>query len=71
MGSRKEQMHRGRAEPTDRPAGNEPIGFHRTLSEIQKELEIYIQEHSDAQFSHGICRDCAKKQYPGMNLYEA
>jgi uncharacterized PurR-regulated membrane protein YhhQ (DUF165 family) len=27
-------------------------------------IEAYIQEHSDAQFSHGICPECAKKLYP-------
>ena len=27
-------------------------------------LEAYIQEHSDARFSHGICPDCAKKHHP-------
>ena len=28
-------------------------------------LEIYIRNHSDADFSHGICPDCHKKLYPG------
>lgn len=28
------------------------------------QLEVYISEHSEAQFSHGICPDCAKKLYP-------
>ncbi|RJR19938.1 MAG: hypothetical protein C4582_09800 [Desulfobacteraceae bacterium] len=27
-------------------------------------IEAYIQEHSDAQFSHSICPECAKKLYP-------
>jgi len=27
-------------------------------------IENYISEHSDAQFSHGICPDCAKKYFP-------
>ncbi len=27
------------------------------------ELEQYISEHSDAQFSHGVCNDCLKKHY--------
>lgn len=26
-----------------------------------KKIEIYIQEHSEADFSHGICPDCVKK----------
>ena len=28
------------------------------------QLEIYIQEHSNAEFSHGICPDCVQKLYP-------
>ncbi|MDF1824222.1 MAG: hypothetical protein P1U68_06250 [Verrucomicrobiales bacterium] len=27
-------------------------------------LEEYIRDHSDAQFSHGICEPCAEKHYP-------
>lgn len=26
-------------------------------------LEVYISQHSKANFSHGICADCAKKHY--------
>lgn len=29
-----------------------------------KQLEVYIREHSDAEFSHDICPDCARKLYP-------
>jgi len=28
------------------------------------QLESYIREHSEAEFSHGICPDCAKRLYP-------
>ncbi len=28
------------------------------------QLESYIHEHSDAQFSHGICPECTRKYYP-------
>jgi len=28
------------------------------------QLESYIQEHSDAAFSHGICPECLKRIYP-------
>lgn len=28
------------------------------------ELERYISEHSEAQFSHGLCPECAEKLYP-------
>lgn len=31
-------------------------------------LESYIQEHSDAEFSHGICPDCTKKLYPELDI---
>jgi PAS domain S-box-containing protein len=27
-------------------------------------VEAYVQNHSDANFTHGICPDCAKKLYP-------
>jgi PAS domain S-box-containing protein len=29
-------------------------------------LERYIMDHSDAQFSHGICPDCMRKLYPEL-----
>ena len=29
-----------------------------------KEVETYISDHSEAQFSHGICPDCIRKLYP-------
>lgn len=32
------------------------------------QIEIYIQKHSNAQFSHGICPDCAKKLYSDSEL---
>ncbi len=28
------------------------------------EIEVYIRNHSDADFSHGLCPDCMKKYYP-------
>lgn len=28
------------------------------------QVEAYIKEHSKANFSHGVCPDCAKKHYP-------
>jgi hypothetical protein len=27
-------------------------------------VEEYISEHSEADFSHGICEDCLQKLYP-------
>ena len=32
------------------------------------QLEAYIQEHSDAKFSHSLCRECAKELYPDIKL---
>lgn len=29
-----------------------------------QQIEAYIRDHSEAEFSHGICPDCAKKLYP-------
>jgi HAMP domain-containing protein len=34
------------------------------------QIESYIQKHSEAEFSHGICPDCAKKHYPDIDLYK-
>jgi PAS domain S-box-containing protein len=33
-------------------------------------LEAFISEHSEAQFSHGICPECAKKLYPEVKIYD-
>ncbi|MDL1963172.1 MAG: response regulator [Deltaproteobacteria bacterium] len=32
-----------------------------------EKLEKYISEHSDAQFSHGLCPECLKKHYPDFS----
>ncbi|MBU4260354.1 MAG: response regulator [Proteobacteria bacterium] len=29
------------------------------------QVEAYVSRHSDARFSHGICPECLKKNYPG------
>lgn len=34
------------------------------------QIEQYINEHSDAVFSHGLCPACAKKMYPDLKLDE-
>lgn len=31
-----------------------------------QQIESYIREHSEAEFSHGICPDCAVRLYPGI-----
>jgi ABC-type uncharacterized transport system substrate-binding protein len=30
------------------------------------QIETYLNQHSDATFSHGICPDCAKRLYPDL-----
>lgn len=34
------------------------------------QIEAYIRDNSEADFSHGICPDCAKKLYPEINVYD-
>jgi len=33
------------------------------------QIEIYIEKHSDAHFSHGICQECQDKLYGDQNWY--
>lgn len=33
-----------------------------------KQIEIYIRDHSEVEFSHGLCPDCAKRLYPGHSF---
>lgn len=33
-------------------------------------LEAYLSDHSDAELTHSICPDCAKKHYPDLDIYE-
>ena len=33
-----------------------------------EQLEMYIRKHSEAEFTHGICPDCAKELYPEFDL---
>ncbi len=35
------------------------------------QIESYIKKHSEANFSHGLCPDCAKKLYPDLNLWNS
>ena len=34
------------------------------------QLEDYIHKHSEAEFSHSVCPDCAKKLYPDLDIYD-
>jgi len=33
------------------------------------QIESYLEAHSDVDFSHSICPDCAKKHYPELSIY--
>ena len=33
-----------------------------------QQVEGYVAEHTEADFSHGICDDCAKQLYPEVFL---
>ena len=35
-----------------------------------QQVEVYVREHSEAEFSHGICPDCLKKHYPDLRIPE-
>ncbi len=52
-----------------------PICMHckkiRDDSGYWNQIESYIRKHSEAEFSHSICKECAQKHYPDMmDLYE-
>jgi len=32
------------------------------------QIEAFIKEHSEAEFSHGLCPECAKKLYPDLDV---
>ena len=34
------------------------------------QIEGYIQKHSEAKFSHSICKECAKELYPDLEFYD-
>jgi hypothetical protein len=38
----------------------------RNTEDQWEQMEKYITEHSLAQFSHGICPDCARQLYPDL-----
>ncbi len=35
-----------------------------------KQIESYIKDNSDADFSHSICPECAEKHYPEIGIYD-
>ena len=32
-----------------------------------EQIEVFIRDHSEADFSHSICPECTKKLYPALN----
>jgi len=40
----------------------------RTEGNVWQPMETYIHEHSEAQFSHGLCPQCARKLYPELDF---
>ncbi|MDM8538364.1 DUF3365 domain-containing protein [Desulfobacterales bacterium HSG17] len=32
------------------------------------QIECYIRDHSDAEFTHGICQECIKKYYSDIDI---
>lgn len=35
-----------------------------------QQIESYIRDHSEAEFSHSICPECAKRLYPDLDIYK-
>ena len=35
-----------------------------------KQVESYISDHSDVEFSHSICPECAKELYPDFDIFD-
>lgn len=36
----------------------------RNIQGMWQQMEAYLQEHSEAKFSHGICDNCFRERYP-------
>lgn len=34
------------------------------------QIEAYVRDRSEVEFSHSICQECAKKYYPDLEIYE-
>lgn len=34
------------------------------------QMELYIENHSEAEFSHGLCPECARKLYPDLKIFK-
>lgn len=42
----------------------------RDMNDNWQQIEVYIRDRTDADFSHSICPDCAARLYPGLDLGE-
>ena len=43
----------------------------RTDQNYWEQVEQYLTEHSEAQFTHGICPSCYKRVHDELDEYEA
>ena len=34
------------------------------------QVEVYVEDHTEAQFSHGLCPECSRRLYPGLPCTE-
>ncbi len=34
------------------------------------QIESYVRDHSEAEFSHSICPECVKKLYSGFSILD-
>lgn len=54
--------------------GTIPICAHchkiRDDQQAWQKLEAYIEEHSEADFSHSICPKCAAEHFPDIDIYD-
>jgi hypothetical protein len=50
------------------------IGLPKELEGVHegywRQIELYIRDHSEAEFTHGICPVCAEKLYPEYYPHE-
>jgi response regulator RpfG family c-di-GMP phosphodiesterase len=65
---------RGALSKVKRLSGLLPICSHckkiRDDKGYWNKIETYIHDHSEAEFSHGICQECAKEHYPDFDIYD-
>ncbi len=66
------RMYRSKSEEVKILQGLLPICMHckkiRNDKDEWSQIETYIDQHSEARFSHGLCPDCAKRHYPDGDL---